>query len=147
MSTHAPSPDQPRHLTGTAVAMGRGAVLLTGPSGSGKSSTALKLIALGARLIGDDQLLARREGREIRLAPVPGFAGQIEARFAGILRVPHMEDAPLCLIADLSQNEAKRLPPLRARAICGLQIPLLHAGTIVALDAVLAALLKGERIA
>ena len=49
------------HATCVAVE-GRG-VLITGPSGSGKSSLALALMAHGARLVADDRVtLSLREG-------------------------------------------------------------------------------------
>ncbi|MFZ5795407.1 MAG: HPr kinase/phosphorylase, partial [Pseudomonadota bacterium] len=41
-------------LYATAVAIGSHAVLLMGPSGSGKSDLALRLIDRGANLISDD---------------------------------------------------------------------------------------------
>ncbi|MEC8006219.1 MAG: serine/threonine protein kinase, partial [Pseudomonadota bacterium] len=41
---------------GTCVAIDGAGVLLRGPSGSGKSDLALRLIDGGATLVGDDQL-------------------------------------------------------------------------------------------
>ena len=46
----------------TAVAIDGQAVLLRGPSGSGKSDLALRLIDAGARLVADDQSELSRRG-------------------------------------------------------------------------------------
>ena len=46
----------------STVATGGRAVLLSGPSGSGKSDLALRLIDRGFTLVSDDQTIVRREG-------------------------------------------------------------------------------------
>ena len=64
------------NLHASAVALdGRGALLL-GASGAGKSGLALRLMALGARLVADDRVLLRRgpEGLLIGLAEELGKA-------------------------------------------------------------------------
>lgn len=79
----------------TCVALGSKArplgILLLGPSGSGKSDLALRLIhEQGARLVSDDQVrLMRREGRTASLVagPAPRLAGLLEVRGLGILRL------------------------------------------------------------
>ena len=60
--------DRPLHAS--AVAIEGRAVLITGPSGSGKSGLALDIIALGARLVADDGVILRREGERLILSPV-----------------------------------------------------------------------------
>ncbi|MFS4581246.1 HPr kinase/phosphorylase [Phaeobacter sp. C3_T13_0] len=86
-------------------------VLITGGSGSGKSTLALQLIALGARLVADDQvkIAASNEGL---VASVPeALHGMIEARGIGLLRVPPIEQTRLTVVVDLEQLETDRLPP------------------------------------
>ncbi|MEC8388619.1 MAG: hypothetical protein VX098_10900, partial [Pseudomonadota bacterium] len=57
---------------GTCVAIDGAGVLLRGPSGSGKSDLALRLIDGGATLVGDDQLeLSRVNDRLVARAPSP----------------------------------------------------------------------------
>ncbi len=97
-----------RHAT--SVEIDGSAILIEGPSGSGKSGLALQLIALGARLIADDRsLLALRDGWPWVLAP-QRLAGVIEARGIGLLQVPHCVGAPLRLIVDMGAAEQARLP-------------------------------------
>jgi len=44
-------------LHATAVAFDQKAVVITGPSGAGKSSLALQMMAFGADLVADDQVI------------------------------------------------------------------------------------------
>ena len=102
---------------GTAIALGEEGVLLRGPSGSGKSDLALRLIEGGARLIADDQTELREIGGGVHLSAPASIAGQMEIRGLGIVRVPQQASAPLRLVVDLVPPEAiERLPePLFCR--------------------------------
>ncbi|AZO26678.1 MULTISPECIES: HPr kinase/phosphorylase [Mesorhizobium] len=79
---------KPENIHGTAVLIGERGVLITGPSGAGKTTLALTLIdhcrvrGLFSRLISDDRLLAAAHGGRLvcrapaaiaGLAEVPGF--------------------------------------------------------------------------
>ena len=112
------------HATSVAVA-GRG-LLITGASGSGKSSLAMQLISLGATLIADDRTEVRIVEGELRLDCPPTIAGRIEARGLGILEAPTVVDIPLWAVLDLDQAETERLPPRRATTIIGQSVALLH---------------------
>lgn len=113
-------------LHGTCVALDGAGVLLRGPSGSGKSDLALRLIDGGARLISDDQtFVASREGRLIASAPPP-IEGRIEARGLGILSVNFEACAPLALIVDLVSEAPERLPEPESLEILGVELPLIH---------------------
>ena len=113
-------------LHATAVAIDGRAVLLSGPSGSGKSDLALRLIDAGARLVADDQSELRREG-DLLLARAPAtIAGLFEVRGLGILRLDALAEAPVGLVADLMAAERiDRLPPRRAEMILGVAVPLI----------------------
>jgi HPr kinase/phosphorylase len=112
---------------GTSVALGGEGVLLRGPSGSGKSDLALRLIDEGARLIADDQTELQRIGGTLRMSAPDTIAGAIEVRGLGILRVPSVAAAPLRLVVDLVAEEAaiERLPEPRCCELEGLSFPLL----------------------
>jgi len=97
-----------RHAT--TVAIDGAGVMLTGPSGSGKSGLALGLMALGAELVADDRTtIELREGWPWALAP-ERLAGVIEARGVGLIRVPFCPSAPLRLVVDMGEAEGARLP-------------------------------------
>ena len=74
-------------LHATAVAIDGRAVLLRGPSGSGKSDLALRLIDAGARLVADDQSELSRRGDVLMVRAPATIAGLIEVRGLGILRL------------------------------------------------------------
>jgi HPr kinase/phosphorylase len=73
-------------------------VLLVGPSGSGKSDLALRLISRGFLLVGDDQVAI--EGDMAR--PAAALAGLLEVRGLGIVRMPFAAEAKLALMVDLA---------------------------------------------
>jgi len=135
-------------LHATAVARrGRGCVLL-GAAGSGKTSLALQMIALGAELIADDRVAVRHaaSGPVLGpvLGPVPHLAGLIEIRGAGMLKLPsHAEDVPLWLAADLDSTASERMPPRREIELAGIAVPVLAcggwSGAAAALTAILTA--------
>lgn len=103
---------------------GWAALLILGPSGAGKSRLALEMIALGARLVSDDRTaLSLRDGR-IAAAPPAAIAGLIEARGLGLLRLPHLPEAPLAWVADMGAEEHERLPPPRTWEGMGEASPL-----------------------
>ena len=97
----------------TAVAVHGSGLLITGPSGSGKSGLALQLIALGADLVSDDQVLVQQNGTEITLNTAPNLANKIEARHFGILNCPTLSQVPLALVLSLADAPEQRLPQPR----------------------------------
>jgi HPr kinase/phosphorylase len=111
---------------GTTVAVGGRAVLLRGPSGSGKSDLALRLIDAGARLVADDRSELRLDGDTVLVRAPATIAGLIEARGIGILRLDSLPVARLALIVDLVALEAvERLPEPRRETILGISLPLI----------------------
>jgi HPr kinase/phosphorylase len=119
-------------LHASAVRVGRRAVLIRGPSGSGKSRLAFDLIMAGrsgviepAVLVGDDRVHLATVGHEIEVRPAPNLAGLIEIRGLGIRSCDFVEPATVGLVVDLDAADAERLPPpdtLQTR-IFGVEIP------------------------
>lgn len=118
----------PQSLTlhATSVAVAGEAVLILGASGSGKSALALELMARGARLVADDQVILTRDGNGITVSCPEPLRGMIEARGVGILHADPAETASLVLIVDMDQTETKRMPPERETTILDCKLPLLH---------------------
>ena len=88
------------------------------------------MMGLGAHLVSDDQteVFSAPSGLMAR-CPTPAIHGLIEARGVGLLRTNPLDQAPVTLVADLSQVEDQRLPPRRQLTILNCQLPLvLHAG-------------------
>lgn len=137
------SGDRPAtQLHATAVAVkGRGC-LITGAAGTGKSTLALEMMALGAELVADDRVDLRREGDALVLSAPATIAGLIEARGAGILRVAACAEARLALIVDLDDAEAERLPEARRRELLGVPCRLLLGRARAGLAALAVVLLR-----
>jgi HPr kinase/phosphorylase len=89
------------------------AILAIGPSGSGKSSLALSLIALGGTLVSDDQVVLSPDIKGISVSPPKAIAGNIEARHIGIVNCPFVDQSDLRLVVDLSTHPKKRMPNVR----------------------------------
>ena len=107
----------------TAVMIEEKGVLLRGPSGSGKSDLALRLIDDGAVLIADDRTaLTHRDGSVVAQCPA-SIAGQLEVRGIGIVDLPYIEEAALSMIVDLvSSDQVDRLPAKRMEELLGCRI-------------------------
>ncbi len=114
-------------LHATAVAVDGRGLLITGASGTGKSSLALALIGLGAALVSDDQTLLERAGDKVVLdCPRPDLCGVIEVRGMGLLRAPVSVRPMLQLVVDLDADETQRLPPTRTIDLLGCVFPLVR---------------------
>lgn len=94
----------------TAIAVAGNGVLLTGPSGSGKSDLALRLIDRGARLISDDAVSINVADGTLMLATAPNIEGKMEVRGIGICDVEAMSPVPLRLVVELCAD-IPRMPP------------------------------------
>lgn len=113
----------------SSVAVAGAAVLIIGRSGAGKSSLALRMIALGAMLVSDDRTRLEKHG-EVVFADAPeAIRGRLEARFVGILSMHSAGPTPVRLVVDLDQTETERLPLVRHREILGCKVPVLHNST------------------
>jgi serine kinase of HPr protein (carbohydrate metabolism regulator) len=110
----------------TTVAIDRMGVLLRGPSGSGKSDLALRLIDAGARLVADDQSELRRAGNAVLVRAPESLLGLIEVRGIGILRCAPLSDVPLAVVVDLvAADRIERLPPPCRENVLGVDLPRL----------------------
>jgi len=112
----------------SCVAIGATGVLLRGPSGSGKSDLALRLIDGGARLVADDrvELVRDPDAAGVLTAAPAALAGLIEVRGLGIVHLPAVARARLGLVVDLcTAAEMPRLPAPRRCDYLGLALPLL----------------------
>ena len=116
----------------SAVLVGDRAVLIRGPSGSGKSQLAFALILAGragqipaATLIGDDRLILSVNDGMVYAQGVPELAGLIEIYGLGIRKCDHARGGAIGLVVDLAASDAERLPPPKAMktTLSGLELP------------------------
>ena len=134
----------------SAVLVGDRAVLIRGPSGSGKSRLAFDLILAGrsgqippAVLVGDDRVHLDAANGQLVVRPARELAGLIEIRGLGIRCCDFAAEAVVAVVVDLQAADAERLPaPAALRTqIYGIELPRIPAGVgYPALPLVLAAL-------
>lgn len=112
---------------GTAVEIEGAGILLRGPSGSGKSDLALRLIDGGATLVADDRVVLMRRGDRVLAAAPDTIAGKLEVRGLGIVKLPSAGPAPLHLVVEMAPRQAiERLPKAAETVLLGVAIPVMH---------------------
>ncbi len=131
---------------GSAVACNGKGILILGDSGSGKSSLALQLIAMGAALIADDAVKISNSSRGVILSCPQSIKGMIEARGVGLLSVITVESAPLDIVVDLSRPAGSRLPNMSEITFLDRKFPLLLGKGNSNLCAILVCLTGGGQI-
>jgi serine kinase of HPr protein (carbohydrate metabolism regulator) len=109
----------------STVAVDGRAVLISGPSGSGKSDLALRLLDRGFTLVSDDQTIVRRDGNRLLASAPPTIKGKLEIRGVGIVEMETVTDVPVALYVELT-SEIVRLPDdRRERPVLGVNLPLI----------------------
>jgi serine kinase of HPr protein (carbohydrate metabolism regulator) len=110
---------------GSTVAIGGRAVLITGPSGSGKSDLTLRLVDRGFTLVSDDQTIVKKDGSRLVASAPPTIAGKLEIRGIGIIDMEQIDNVAVALIVELT-GDIQRMPDdSRERPILGIKLPLI----------------------
>lgn len=125
----------------SCVAFTGAAVLLRGPSGSGKSDLAFRMIEAGCRLVADDRtILARDDARLIAAAPET-IHGLLEIRGLGPVEMIPAAPTPVALVIDLvAPDDVPRLPEPRFETLLGISLPCLKLAPFAASAAAVARL-------
>src|SRR5438045_3821680 len=119
-------------LHASTVATDGRAVLIMGPSGSGKSDLALRLLDRGFVLVSDDQTIVRKDGGKLVASAPPNIAGKLEIRGIGIVEMDAARDVPIALLVELT-SDIQRLPDEnRERPILGVKLPLISIDAMAA---------------
>lgn len=109
---------------GTAIAFEGVGFLVRGPSGSGKSDLALRLLMQGGVLIADDQTLVYRQDDQLLAQCPEPLKNKLEVRGVGIVFIPTVEKHPLhALIKLQSWDLIERLPDPCFETLGGVSLP------------------------
>ena len=116
----------------STVAMDGRAVVILGPSGSGKSDLALRLLDRGFTLVSDDQTVVKKDGERLVASAPPNIAGKLEIRGIGIVDMETVTNIPVALLVELT-SEIQRLPDeSRERPLLGVKLPLISIDAMTA---------------
>lgn len=119
------------------------AVLIAGPSGSGKSDLALQLIDRGFTLVSDDRTVLRKAGNRLIASAPATIKGKLEIRGIGIVDLESADEVPVALVVELTGDMQRMPDDSRERLILGAAVPLVNvnamtssapAKVVVALD-------------
>jgi serine kinase of HPr protein (carbohydrate metabolism regulator) len=109
---------------GTSVSIDGDGVLFRGPSGSGKSDLALRMINYGAQLVSDDQVCLTRRNDNIFMSSPPTIRNSMEVRGIGIVNTIAQKEAPLLLVLNMSPNNAaSRMPIWQLCTFLDIKVP------------------------
>jgi HPr kinase/phosphorylase len=133
MSEGAPTIAPTIHAS--AVLVGAKAVLIRGPSGSGKSQLALTLLQAAqaghlrfARLVADDRVHVEAVNGRLLVRAASALKGLLELRGSGIQSIKPEPVAAIGYVVDLAAEDAARLPERQAQeeaVIEGIRLPRL----------------------
>jgi serine kinase of HPr protein (carbohydrate metabolism regulator) len=114
------------NLHASCVALEGRAILIGGPSGSGKSDLALRLLDRGFTLVSDDRTIVRKDGERLIASAPATIKGKLEIRGVGIVDMESVSDVPVALVVELT-SDIQRLPDdSRERKILGAGVPLIN---------------------
>ncbi len=123
-------------LHASCVVVGEAGLLLRGPSGSGKSMLARRIVEAAslagvfARIVGDDRVTVRISGNRAVARAHPVLKGYVEVRGVGIVAAEAEPACVLSLLVDLQDVAVARMPePAFLRGEClGIALPRIVAG-------------------
>jgi HPr kinase/phosphorylase len=118
----------------SAVLVGARAVLIRGPSGSGKSWLVLALLQAAqdrrlpfARLVADDRAHVEAVNGRVLVRPASAISGMLELRGSGIHQIEAEPVAVVGWVVDLGAEDAARMPENAAQEaiVEGIKLPRL----------------------
>ena len=98
-------------------------VMFRGPSGAGKSDMTMRMMALGAKLVGDDRLHIWPDKGGLYARSPDRIAGLLEIRGLGISAYGYVPCCRIRLAVELQDTPPERMPEARTTALCGIDVP------------------------
>lgn len=120
---HTPPPHSER-IHASCVSIGSRGVLLMGKSGSGKSDVALRLMARGAMLVADDQVILRDEEGRLTASVDDSIRGLLEIHGVGLVKYPVANNIPVRLVVSLvALKDMEHIPIPQTYDALGFSVP------------------------
>jgi serine kinase of HPr protein (carbohydrate metabolism regulator) len=116
----------------STVALDGRAVMIGGPSGSGKSDLALRLLDRGFTLVSDDQTIVRKDNGRILASAPPNIRGKLEIRGIGIVEMDCVSDVPVALFVELTSDILRMPDDSRERLVLDVKLPLISVDAMTA---------------
>jgi len=111
----------------TCIAIDGHGILIRGPSGSGKSDLALRLIDTGAELVSDDYVNVFTYDNKLIAKTPENISGKIEVRELGIVSLSYRKEVSLTLVVNLTtRTDSQRLKGMGVFEIEGTQLPAIE---------------------
>ena len=120
------------NLHSSTVALDGRAVLISGPSGSGKSDLALRMLDRGFTLVSDDRTILRRLGGKLIASAPDSIKGKLEVRGVGIVEMKTVANVPVALVVELTSDIQRMPDDSQQRLILGAGIPLINVDALTA---------------
>ncbi len=132
------------NIHATCISYKENGILFTGPSGSGKSDLALRMMMdKGALLVADDRTDIEEKFGRLNATCPKEISGMMEVRGIGICRFEPCPSALIKLVVELVPPEKKieRLPMGETVEYCGINVPKirLHSFEISTIDKIILA--------
>lgn len=110
---------------GSCVVFNNKGLLILGPSGSGKSDLAFRLLNQGAWLVADDQVIMDLKESKVFATAPSTLKGLLEVRGMGVETFPYLERFPIHGVINLKPiHEIERYPlSLKMTSLQGVNIP------------------------
>jgi HPr kinase/phosphorylase len=132
------------NIHATCISYRDNGILLIGPSGSGKSDLALRMMMnKGAQLVADDRTDVEEKFGRLRATCPENIRGMMEVRGIGLCRFEPCPSVFVELAVELvpAGEKIERLPEAETAEFCGVKIPKirLHGFEISAIDKIILA--------
>ena len=116
-----------QNIYATCINLNSKGVLILGPSGSGKSDLALRLMTLfSAKLVSDDRTEVQNDNGCLEANAPEILKGLLEVRGVGVIKAEYLEKTKIDVVLKLTSEKIERMPECKEYEIEGVKLPLFY---------------------